>query len=353
MHVVFRADASLDIGTGHVERCLTLADALREHGARSTFLCRSLPVNLQRKISARQHLAITIPHHEAPGHPKYRLDWETDASMTRHHLRVAPDWLIVDHYALDRRWELAMRPHCRRLMVIDDLANRPHECDLLLDQNLGRTPEDYDALVPVQSIRRAGPRYALLRPEFARRRAASLLRRTRSQSKNLLISLGGADKDNITGQVLESLNNSKADADLKVTVVMGSQSPWLESVRYQAAEQKQRIRVLANVQDMAALMEEADLAVGAAGGSAWERCCLGLPSLLLVLADNQRAGSFELDKIGAGIAIKDPGEVAAIAMELMTSRGLPTLKTMSEVASTVTDGMGTARIVETLSKHHD
>ncbi len=150
MRVVFRADASLNIGSGHVMRCLTLANALRESGASCFFVCREHPGNLLELIREQGFEAIGLPLPKTfeslhGKHSSSRLtyagwlgdSWQRDAEQTLAALNgELADWLVVDHYALDSAWEESLRPACRRLLVIDDLADRDHRCDLLLDQNL-------------------------------------------------------------------------------------------------------------------------------------------------------------------------------------------------------------------------
>ncbi|WP_444677542.1 UDP-2,4-diacetamido-2,4,6-trideoxy-beta-L-altropyranose hydrolase [Halomonas sp. E19] len=243
--VAFRADASLEIGSGHVMRCLTLADALQAQGGQCHFLCREHPGHLCELIEARDYpvhrlaqeacdtdTAVTPGTEPEPDHA-HRLgaSWDEDAAACLPLLaELAPAWLVVDHYALDHRWETAVldglagsRP---RLLVIDDLADRRHLADLLLDQNLGRRVEDYRGLIPERCQVLAGPRYALLRPEFREWRQASLSRRARvPQLHRLLINLGGVDKDNVTGQVLDALSGCDLPADLQISVVMGAAAP--------------------------------------------------------------------------------------------------------------------------------
>jgi len=189
--IVFRTDAALQIGTGHVMRCLTLAEALAERGAHCRFVCREHSGNLMELIRDRGFDAIGLPvesgrlateaSSDEPigAHATWLgADWAVDAEQACAALGdMDADWLIVDHYALDVRWERSLRSRCRRLMVIDDLADRIHDCDLLLDQNLGREPRDYAGLVPDCSAILVGPRFALLRPEFAALRDYSLNRR--------------------------------------------------------------------------------------------------------------------------------------------------------------------------------
>ena len=355
--VAFRADASLDIGTGHVMRCLTLADALTADGATCTFVCREHPGHLVDHIHARGHAVHALPApasgepaREVPAHARWLgADWETDARQTAETLtlpgRPVVDWLVVDHYALDARWEGALRGSRDRLLAIDDLADRPHACDLLLDQNLGRDAADYAALVPEHCRLLVGPRYALLRPEFAALRESSLRRRAEPALRHLLITMGGVDRPNATGRVLEALPACPLPADCRITVVVGARSPWRDAVRAVAATLPWRTEVLADVADMARLMAESDLAIGAAGGTALERCCLGLPSLLVVLADNQRPGAAALESHGAARLLGDPAAIAAnlpaAIAALLTGSALAD---MSRAAGAVTQGRGTAEV---------
>lgn len=355
MSVVFRVDASLDIGTGHVMRCLTLAEALSGRGASCRFVCRAHPGNLIEMI--QQHgfdvHALPLgpdwkPREATPAHVAWLgADWQTDAKQTEVCVgETAIDWLIVDHYALDARWEEALHGCYKNLMVIDDLADRPHACDLLLDQNLGREPVDYEAFVPARCQRLIGPQYSLLRPEFAALRAYSLQRRQAPALKRLLINMGGIDQLNATGKVLEALKTNPLPADCKITVLMGARAPWIEQVRAFAATMSWPIEVRVNVSDMAHVMADSDLAIGAAGSTSWERCCLGVPTLLVVLAENQLEGARALDHAGA---VRLLGSPEAIPYELasflpMLVRG-QYLADMCCAAREVTDGQGTVRVL--------
>lgn len=356
--VAFRADASLDIGTGHVMRCLTLADALAAGGAICAFVCREHPGHLIDHIHARGHAVYPLPAPgtgtpagDVPAHARWLgVDWETDARQTAEALTLLPgrsvvDWLVVDHYAIDARWESALRGSRDRLLAIDDLADRPHACDLLLDQNLGRDAADYAALVPKHCRLLVGPRYALLRPEFAALRESSLRRRAQPTLRHLLITMGGVDRPNATGRVLEALADSPLPADCHITAVVGAHAPWRDAVRTAAATLPWRTEVLADVPDMARLMAESDLAIGAAGGTALERCCLGLPSLLVVLADNQRSGAAALDSHGAARLLGDPTAIGAnlpVAIAALLTGSA--LADMSRAAGAVTRGRGTTEV---------
>lgn len=360
MRVVFRADASIHIGTGHVMRCLTLADALRAQGAQCRFICRPHQGNLLAFIAQRGHEAIALAPPEAefvpplsPTHASWLgTDWLTDAEQTRTALDSIPvDWLIVDHYALDQRWEAYLSDLYQNLMVIDDLADRPHACDLLLDQTLGRVASDYSGHVDHAKTQfLLGPRYALLRPEFSKWRSYSLQRRAKcTEVKQLLITMGGVDKDNATGKVLELLKSSPLHQDFRVTVVMGSHAPWLKSVQEQATNMPFSTQVLVGVNNMAQLMAESDLAIGAAGSTSWERCCLGLPCLVMVLAENQKEGASALQHMGAAIAIESFSDLPDILFNVLSIQQINSLYAMSAVAAEVTDGLGVEYVVNRIA----
>lgn len=361
MIFAFRADASPRIGAGHLMRCLTLADRLRTLGHASHFLTRVPPPHLQAAIAARGHGLVLLPaaalcasrppDPHAPPHADW-LDgsWEEDARACRAALApLGADWLVVDHYALDARWEVALEPVCARLLAIDDLADRPHRAALLLDVNAGRRAEDYDRWLPAGSQRLIGPRYALLRPEFADARAASLQRRRPPALHHVLVAMGGADLPDATSAALAGLQATALPSDASVTVVMGSGAPWLDKVRAHAAALPWRTEVLVDVSDMAAQMQRADLAIGAAGGTAWERCCLGLPSIVVALAENQRPGARALAAAGAAQLVERVDDLAKELPACVAAWSSPAaLARAGQCAAELVDGQGAARVCAAL-----
>lgn len=358
MKVAFRVDASLQMGTGHVMRCLTLADVLAERGAECHFICRAHPGNLIDLVRIKGYAAYALSCESSVSAIDGRLAHAGWLGTSQHQdaqacfpilQTIQPDWLIVDHYALDSEWELELKPHYRRLMVIDDLADRFHQCDLLLDQTFGRDTADYHKWAPTNCTLLCGAQYALLRPEFAILRPYSLQRRANPQLRHLLITMGGVDKDNATGQVLDALRSCPLPVDCKITVVMGATAPWLPEIESQAQAMPWLTRVMVGVSDMARLMADSDIAIGAAGATSWERCCLGLPTAMLVLADNQRKVAQGLEMAGAALLIEDTYCLAERLHDhflLVRRHGI--LQGMSRAAASIVDGVGTATVIHYL-----
>jgi len=345
--LLVRADASTVLGAGHVMRTLTLAEAWRDRGGEALFVCRALPGHMGELITARGHGLRLLP--PEPVDPLQDAQQTLQASADGRHA-AAPDWVLVDHYGLAADWEQAWRGTAARLMAIDDLADRPHAVDLLLDQNLGREAAHYERWLPARARRLIGPGYALLRPEFAARRADSLARRAEGQLRHLVISMGGSDPGGATSRCLASLAGAAAALSLeRLTVVLGPQAQTLADVRQALSALPLPSELRLNEPDMAGLLASADLALGAAGGSAWERCCLGLPTLLLVLADNQASGARALAAQGAALMLGGPDDLAQTLRPALQSLAEPArLQGMSRAAAALCDGLGAARVVQAL-----
>ena len=360
MNVVFRVDASIQMGTGHVMRCLTLADALKRKGAKCCFICREHPGNLIATIKKQSHEVYSLPLDEPYQNDKKdsldnKLDhanWlgttqEVDADLSIPILRLLkPDWMIIDHYAIDRHWEKKLRPYSNHIMVIDDLADRYHDCDLLLDQTLGRCSDDYLPLVPKACKILIGSNFSMLRPEFYEWRLKSLERRKGNEFKSLLINLGGVDKDNAVTQILKALSKCTLSDDLTITVVMGTTSPYIEQVYEQARRIPWLTKVNIGVNNMAELMAESDLSIGAAGSTSWERCCLGLPSIVICLAENQKKVIENLEQSGAAILCSLEEAVNTYQISLKLKLAEQSLGVLSGNSANIVDGLGCDRVAE-------
>ncbi|CAN0617657.1 UDP-2,4-diacetamido-2,4, 6-trideoxy-beta-L-altropyranose hydrolase [Burkholderia multivorans] len=294
MNVFFRVDASLQTGSGHLMRCLALADAIRPFVGQVRFLCRHLPEALDALVHEHGHEVSVLPAgtdsvtgQETPlAHAAWLgVTQERDARDTLAAIGATEcAVLIVDHYGIDARWERIVRAKAKRMLAIDDLADRAHVCDWLLDQNLyADMAQRYRDLVPPHCECLLGPDYALLRPEFLEQR---LRARPRSGTvRRILVFFGGVDAANHTGTALAALQHV-ALPDVAVDVVVGAQHPDLDGILTRCAAQGYECHV--QTTRMAELMARADLCIGAGGSATWERCCVGLPAIAFVVADNQR-----------------------------------------------------------------
>lgn len=348
----FRVDANRYIGTGHVMRTLTLANELRERGAECTFICRTMDSNLFQHIRMSGFQIVELPYDTdfAPRHDPvkdpFAINWHCDLeSMREITYNAQYDWVVVDHYGLDARWESAIRSQCRRVMAIDDLANRAHDCDVLLDQTFGRSASDYAGLLPQGSASLCGSEYAMLRRDFSLCREESLRRRKAEPFRRILISMGGADNDNHTLSVLFALKHIPLPEELEVNVVLGQLAPHRGSVSAAAADMPWKTNVLFAVEDMASLMSKSDLAVGAAGSTAWERCCLGLPTIMIVTAENQRLIADNLAFAGAARVLSHVGLLETLPAEVAFLMQTETRLRMARRASQLVDGNGLNRVV--------
>ena len=317
MNVVFRTDASIDIGTGHVIRCLTLAQVLRSKGAKCYFVCRQLEGHMIELIIDRGFETRALPvatasnktivssdltkNNNVPHYSWLGVEWQIDAQQTKEVLdEVIVDLLIVDHYGIDIYWENIFREVCKNLIVIDDLADRRHSCDLLIDQTLGRRPHDYKMLVPGKCKILTGSAYALVRPEFSALRETAYDRVLSDPPLRVLVSMGGTDQPNASLSILKLLS---IRSDLKITVLLSPRAKNYESVA-SFCRDYQNICHIDFSEDMATLMTKHDIAIGAPGSTSWERACLGLPSIIIPLADNQHEIGENLKKYKAAIVIK-------------------------------------------------
>ncbi len=342
MRVVIRADASIKIGSGHIRRCLSLATELKKRGAEVLFVCRQLPGNLCDLLSERNFRVFRLPA-PAEGVPEC-LPGE-DAQETAAVLDSLPDsieWLIVDHYALGREWESGLRGRVNNILVLDDLADREHDCDLLLDQ--GFYPDlnhRYDDLLPADGRLLLGPRYALLDSSFARQQEP----KNKESGKRLFVFFGGSDVTDETGKTLAALPLLD-NWQLQFDVVVGSGNPYREKIEKQVASCKQ-VQLHYQVDTMASLMVKADIALGAGGTTTWERCCLGLPSIVISVADNQTALSETLGLDGRILYLGESAQVSSetIARAIQSLLDFPWWRrSLSQRSRELVDGYGCQRL---------
>ncbi|MCM3729744.1 UDP-2,4-diacetamido-2,4,6-trideoxy-beta-L-altropyranose hydrolase [Neobacillus cucumis] len=304
MNVYIRVDASIEIGTGHVMRCLTLAEKLQDQGADVRFICREHKGHLIDLIAAKGYEVLVLKrprdHAMAPsvkGHTQWLgVPLSVDAIQTKELLmNCSVDLLIVDHYAINEDWEVILRDQAKKIMVIDDLADRKHDCDFLLDQNFIEDYRNrYDSLVPSYCKTFLGPSYVLLRPEFYHQFRKQRLRK--GAVKRIFIFYGGIDHTNETGKALSAFL-ALGRNDFEVDVVVGQSNLYKMEIA-SICNMYEYLHFHCQINNMAELMNLADLAIGAGGTTTWERCLLGLPSIVVSIAENQEEICKSLAKKG-------------------------------------------------------
>jgi UDP-2,4-diacetamido-2,4,6-trideoxy-beta-L-altropyranose hydrolase len=352
MNIAIRVDASQQIGTGHVMRCLTLADGLAKHGAYIRFIARHMPKYLQDMITSKgyefkqlnrlstSNLLDELKHAEWLGVSQAKDAEESITELTDKNW----NWLIVDHYALDFRWEAKLRNTTQKLMVIDDLADRNHDCDILLDQNFYADMDSrYTDKVPFNCQLILGPKYALIRDGF--REARKTLQVRSSEVKRVLVFFGGMDSQNYTGKAIEALSEL-TEYRFDVDVVIGDQHPNKGEIIAMCAAYGYLCHVQTN--SMAELMANADLALGAGGTAVWERCCLGLPALSISVASNQHRQIEDAAKEGLLYALSTKGDLLELLKRHLKVlfENAYLLKLISNTAMRAVDGQGTLHVIK-------
>lgn len=355
MKIMLRTDASAEIGVGHMIRCMTIAAALKERGAEVSIISREAPVWLSRALKNSGMELICLPDAARPAggdgrirrHGARVIDPEADADETISALQGegSIDWLIVDHYSLGPAWESAVRPHVKAVMAIDDIGRR-HDCDILVDQNFCRNFEDrYNGIVPAHCRKLLGPGYAILRPEF--REAREKAGEHDGNVRRILIFFGGTDRTNETAKTLRAAEMLKMSG-IHVDVVVGGANPHKDEVK-RLSEALPSADFYSETGEMAALMAKAHLSIGACGTTTWERCCVGLPSVVMALAGNQTEIARGLGEKGIAANLGWHGDITVndIKERLCGLLKSPRrLKTMSERSKELVDGEGARRVVD-------
>lgn len=342
MLVIIRVDASIQIGTGHVMRCLALAEGLRNRGVKVKFICKQYNDNLFKKIINHGFEVYKISFTEKFNNTKNQ---EIDAKLSIKLLsKKKADWLIVDSYKLDEKWEKEVKEYCKSLLVIDDLIEKKHFCDILINQNLGSKLINYKSLVPQKCKLLLGPKYSLLRPEFSKLRPISLKHRDNdTRIRKILIMFGGVDYYNYTSAVIEKINLENLPNLETIDVVMGSLSPNIIKVKKSMSLLNCHSKLFIDTPNMANLLSTTDLAIGAAGSTTWERCCLGVPSLQFVIAENQSEIAKALAKSKSAISVENLDQLNVSLKKCIKSKFL-----ISQNCRKITDGNGVENVISFL-----
>ena len=335
MRVFFRADASDDIGFGHVMRTYALAKILQLRGHVVGFLTAQLPPHLSCLLVDGGFNVVTLS-----------ATHDAEEALTK--IEIHADWLVVDHYELDIAWERRLRTKCRRILVIEDQPNRAHDCDLLLDQNLStQTENDYLDLIPAHARCLLGPQWALLRPAFLAARNFSLARRISPSLEKILIFMGGGSVEPDVLVALEGVLESRWKFE-RVDIVLG-QSPLPHSLLARRLSEVPHAQLHTQTPDMANLMAKSDLAITAGGSVSWEKCCLGLPSIVTTLAANQKSILLALNAVGAVKAVRTAGVVTSSCYaHVLDGLDTDSLSNMSKIAARLCSGHGAELVADEL-----
>jgi UDP-2,4-diacetamido-2,4,6-trideoxy-beta-L-altropyranose hydrolase len=337
--IAFRVDASMQIGGGHVMRCLSLAHHLRNAGADCIFVTQPSSIEIIPQLETAGFGIVLIND----------LSSESTINAMTRSSECAYDWLVVDHYSLDSDFHSAMRGVVRHVMVIDELLNRSCDCDLFVDPAPGKGTADYDRHCP-NAIVLAGPRFALLRDSFLHARPASMDRK-RWPIKKVLVGIGTVDGKEMAPVLLRGI--CAVDEHLEIDIFSGDKANSLPLLRKIAVELPNTIKIFSNVTDMAQLMLEQDLVVTAAGSIVWEICCLGLPSITVITSDNQKNNARALDRAAASIVAGDYRQVDEDKIFRLTNKLLndPQLTDrLSKKAASLCDGQGAERVADVMLK---
>lgn len=365
MNIFFRVDASSLIGSGHVIRCLTLAKELKKQGHQCKFICRDHKYNLIKKIKKENFKVFKLPNLKNLN-KKFKLDdrtsiyskflginWREDAKQTIEVLKEEKkiDWLVIDHYGLDLKWEKKLRKFTEKIMVIDDLANRNHDCDLLLDQNLTENYKSrYKNFLNKNCNLLLGPQYSLLQKQYRDLHQQATIRT--GKPKKILIFFGATDERNITGLIIESFYKLNKK-DIFLNVVIGSSNSQKEKI-IEKYKSNKNIKFYSDLDSLANLMLDADLAFGACGTSSWERCCLGLPSISITIAENQISIAKELNRRGLTFWLGDHYNVTKKQvydfLKIFINKNL---ERMSRECKLVTDGYGALKVAASLTLNNN
>jgi UDP-2,4-diacetamido-2,4,6-trideoxy-beta-L-altropyranose hydrolase len=339
MNLLFRADASVPIGTGHVMRCLALAQAWQDAGGRAQFAMSQTTPAIQARLRSEdcKELSITAV-------PGSSADASQTSALAREH---QADWIVVDGYQFDADYQRALKASGCKILFVDDYGHAAHySADAVLNQNIGASAEMY-ASREAQTRLLLGPRYCLLRREFSGWREWK--REVPVQCRRVLVMMGGSDPDNVTGRVVEALELANVEG-LEVTIVIGGSSPHAESLQVRVAKSGLKMAVLQDVSNPAEFMSAADVAISAAGSTCWELCLLGLPALLVDVAANQTALAAELERRGCAIHVGDKTvsaeKIAGALKRLLDSREVR--ESLAVRSRELVDGKGASRVVSAL-----
>ena len=334
-NIFFRVDSSFELGFGHLNRCLIFAEIFKKRRIKVHFICKNLKGNVTNEIKSRGYKLHFIKNLKNSVYEDYL---NTRKILGRFETETC--YLVIDNYLWDKKYEQKLRLFVEKIIVIDDLANRKHDCDLIIDQNLYSGFEHrYDKLVPKNCKKLLGPKYILLRKEFLVRKK----RKHTSKIKKIFISFGGQDYSDQSIKVLKAIKKSKLKYG-KINLVIGKYNKFLNKLKL-ISKEIDNIEIFSGTNNISGLMENSDLGIGASGSMMWERAYLGIPSLVSIIAKNQKLAAESMEKIGC---VKNLGLAKNVSVKdyvkYFINMKISDLNKMSERNYKLIDGKGAERI---------
>ena len=342
-NLFIRVDSGLDIGLGHVMRCFALAEIIKNMNFNVYFISKEIKGNIIKNIENNGYKVFTLDS-KAIKSPKHR--WKIDAAKTTkiiQRFKNEKNLLLVDNYELSKMWETSLKPVVDKIIVIDDFSNRSHNCNLFIDQNLHTKNKESNKKNPKNCKKLLGPKYALLRKEFVEGRRT--VKRRSGKINRVLILFGGSDEKNQTLKVIKKIVNEKINVD----VIVGEPNKNKTKIK-KICSRMENFTYYQQPKNIAKIMKKADLAIGAGGIITWERCCLGLPSIVSIVSKNQEDATNAVSKKGCLINL---GRVEQLTSEdyLNAIRNLNSRKLirMHKKCLELVDGKGTERVAKQIS----
>ena len=337
--LLIRADADAHIGAGHLMRCLALAQGWKARGGQTIFITACESDSLVQRLSDEGFQAIMLE-----GAYPEPADWEVTSQALAAHSDV---WVVLDGYHFDPAYHRQIKEAGHRLLVIDDTAHLDHYyADVVLNQNINAGQLCYSCEPCTHLL--LGTRYVLLRSEFLAWQGWQ--REIPKVVRNVLVTLGGGDPNNQTLKVIQGLQQVDIE-ELEAVIVVGATNPHFGELRSAIHDSRFPIRIVRNTSDMPELMAWADVAVSAGGSTCWELAFMGLPTVVLVLAENQQGIAAGLGKAGAVLNLgwymeASIAQIADTLLNLLEDCGLR--RQMSQRGRELVDGLGVERVVESL-----
>jgi UDP-2,4-diacetamido-2,4,6-trideoxy-beta-L-altropyranose hydrolase len=348
--IFIRCDSSTDIGSGHVMRCLNLALSLKNEGATAIFICQNLVGNVSSRIRDAGFEVIFIPTTTNYG---FHLNEIIDAEETHKiinrlsNCKKNKPLLIADHYGIGIEWQNYIKPSTN-LVVIDDLADHKHNANIIINQNLySKGATLYKSLANKDALILTGPQYSLLSSYFVNARPQKLL--VKQNIERIIITFGGSDQDNNTLKALKATLNVVTN-NVLVDVVVGQNHPDKKSLK-DISETHSNVILHDYILNFAAFLKDCDLMIGAGGVTQWERSCLGIPGIILSIADNQTKVAQNIAAAGAGIYVGWHEDVQIEKIKHTLRNLIDNFSLRQSIAQTsynLNDGNGAKRITEIL-----